>query len=108
MKTEIAQNNVIEALEKSLGVVSIACKAAGVSRTQFYEWMKVAEFKRRVDDIKEITLDFAESKLHKLIDGGNVGATIFYLKTRGKKRGYVEIQEVTVLDPNKKPSWFEE
>ncbi len=108
MKTELAKKSVLEALEKSLGVVTTACKAAGVSRTQFYEWLKEPEFKAKVDEVKEITLDFAESKLHKLIDGGNVGATIFFLKTKGRSRGYVEHQEVTMIDPNKKPSWFED
>jgi len=48
------------------------------------------------DDRKEAMLAaFAESELMKLIKEGNVAATIFFLKTQGKKRGYVERQEVT-------------
>jgi hypothetical protein len=31
----------------------------------------------------------------KLIKDGNVAATIFFLKTQGKRRGYIERQEVT-------------
>jgi hypothetical protein len=36
--------------------------------------------------------------LFKLIKEGNVAATIFYLKTQGKQRGYIERQEVTGAD----------
>ena len=45
-------------------------------------------------DIENVTLDFAESQLHEQIREGNVTATIFLLKTKGKKRGYIERQEI--------------
>ena len=87
-KTEQHKKAVLEALEKSLGVVTTACKIAGVGRTQFYQWLKDdPEFSRQVEDVANITLDFAESQLHKQIKDGSVPATIFYLKTKGKKRG---------------------
>lgn len=85
----------LKALEKSLGVVTTACKMANVGRTTYYEWLdKDPEFKKAVDDFNNIALDFAESKLYELIQEGNVTATIFYLKTKGKKRGYIERQEI--------------
>lgn len=86
----------LEALEKSLGVVNVAARAAGVDRTVHYDWLKKdAAYKQAVDDIQNIALDFAESKLHKQIERGDTTATIFYLKTKGKARGYIERQEVT-------------
>lgn len=94
-KTEHKKKALIEALEKSLGVVTTACKKVGVGRTMFYEYMKDALFAKQVDDISNIALDFAESQLHKQIQDGNTAATIFYLKTKGKRRGYVERQEIT-------------
>ncbi len=39
-------------------------------------------------------MDFAESQLYKQIKEGSTAATIFYLKTKGKKRGYIERQEI--------------
>lgn len=98
-KSNIYKSRLLEALENSLGVVTTACKKANVSRKTFYQYCNDdPEFKKAVDDIENIALDFAESQLHKQIQGGNTAATIFYLKTKGKKRGYVERQEITGND----------
>lgn len=84
----------LAALEKSLGVVTNACRKVGVSRDTFYRWLKEDEdFKRKVEDVSEMSLDFAESKLYKLIADENVTAILFYLKTKGKHRGYKESVE---------------
>jgi hypothetical protein len=40
--------------------------------------------------IEESTLDIAVGTPHKPIEEGNLTATIFYLKTRGKGHGYTE------------------
>ena len=96
----------VAALEKSLGVVSTACKAVDISRQTHYRWMREDdEYKTAVEELSEVAVDFAESHLHKLIRDGNPAATIFFLKTKGKSRGYVERQEIAVAE--KKPlSWF--
>lgn len=87
----------LDALEKSLGVVTAACKAVGIGRTTHYLWMQEdAEYRAAVEGLSDVALDFAESQLHKQIKDGNSTATIFYLKTKGKKRGYIERQEVEV------------
>ena len=92
--TDILKKQLVEALEKSLGVVTSACKVVGLHRSTFYEWYKNDEqFQKEVDSIQDIALDFAESKLHKQIEKGDTTATIFYLKTKGKKRGYIERTE---------------
>ena len=95
-KTVQHKKAIIEALEKSLGVVTTACKKVGVGRSTFYLWIaEDIEFKKAVEDIQDIALDFAESQLHKQIGDGNTTATIFYLKTKGKKRGYLEGIDIT-------------
>lgn len=98
-KTEQHKKAILEALEKSLGVVTTACKKVGVGRTTFYGWLKEdEEFAEKVNDIQNIALDFVESKLFENIREGKTSEMIFYLKTKGKKRGYVERQEITGAD----------
>ena len=94
-KTEHNKKAMLEALEKSLGIVTTACKNVGIGRTIYYEWLKSDElFAKAVKEISNIALDFAESQLHKQIGDGNTSATIFYLKTKGKRRGFVERSEL--------------
>ena len=94
LKTKLAM---LEALEKTLGVVTSAAKIVGIDRTTHYVWLDNDEaYKKAVADIENVAIDFAESHLHKQIKKGNTPATVFYLKTKGKKRGYVEKQELDV------------
>jgi hypothetical protein len=95
--TDITKKAMLEALEKSLGIVTSACKSVDISRETHYRWLREdADYKAAVDALSDVALDFAESQLHKQIKDGNSTATIFFLKTKGKKRGYVERQELDV------------
>ena len=98
-RTEQHKKAMLDALEKSLGVVTSACKTVGIGRTTHYLWMDSdLDYKSAVDSLSDVALDFAESQLHKQIKDGNSTATIFFLKTKGKKRGYVERQEVEAVN----------
>ena len=107
-KTDTKKGLMLETLEKSLGIVSTACKMVDISRQTHYAWLKAdEEYKSAVQSIQDSVLDFAESHLYKLVKEGNPAATIFFLKTKGKKRGYIERQEIEVTE--KKPlSWLDE
>ena len=97
----IKKETILQALENSLGVVTIACKQADVPRSTYYKWLKEdEEFAKDVKEIENIALDFAESQLHTQIKDGSTPATIFYLKTKGKKRGYVERNELDLTTDN--------
>lgn len=115
-KTNTLKNALIKAMIKTLGNVSESCKICGCSRTTYYEYYAEDEdFKKEIDEIGESNIDFVESKLMQLITGftqdevelfsyqGKVKqekvkrlyppdktAIIFYLKTKGKDRGYIE------------------
>ena len=94
-KIQQKKKALLEALEKTLGVVTSACKLVGVDRTTFYKYLKEDEdFARQVKELENVSLDFVESKLFKQIENENVAATIFYLKTKGKNRGYIEKQQI--------------
>ena len=90
-KTLHNKKKLLIALEKHLGVVSSACNEAGISRTTYYDYYKKdSKFKNAVDELQNVALDLVESKLFNQIHNDNPSATIFYLKTKGKKRGYIE------------------
>lgn len=91
------QKMFLRVYDASLCNVSLSCNKTNVGRTTFYYWMKEnPSFKKNVDNIKESQVDFAESKLMQEIRNGNTTAIIFFLKTQGKERGYVERTEQDV------------
>lgn len=106
-KKDTAKNRQIflEAFKNKAGSVTAACRAVGISRKTFYEWKKKSsKFRDQVEMVEEELIDFAESALFKLIAEGNARSTIFFLKTRGKKRGYsekYEAQKANAEDKNK-------
>ena len=92
---EAAMADFLQAYEKSLGVLKPACDMTGMCRKTIWEWRKkYPEFDAACHDCEETAVDFVETKLYKLINDGAEASTIFYLKTKGRKRGYVEKHEV--------------
>ena len=109
----LKKNAMLKALESTLGVVTSACEVVGIDRRTHYRWLNEDEaYRVQVESLTDLAVDFAESQLFELIKGAhrevstpdgeviriqdapNTSATIFYLKTRGKKRGYVERTEL--------------
>lgn len=97
--TRILKRNMLAALQQTLGVVQAACMQVGIERKTHYRWLeKDSKYKQAVEEMTDVALDFAESKLLGQIKSNNTAATIFYLKTKGKKRGYIERVEHGGLD----------
>jgi hypothetical protein len=113
-KLTLKKDAMLQALTVSLGNVTEASAAVGMSRETHYAWLKDdAEYNAAVASLKNVALDFAESQLKKLMEGAerqalthdgeivtikdapNTSAIIFYLKTQGKQRGYIERQELS-------------
>lgn len=94
--TEGNKEKMLIALEKHLGIVTPACKEVGISRNQFYNWCKNdPDFKRRVDELDDVTLDFVETKLLEKIKAGDNKSIMFYMKYKARKRGYTDSIDVT-------------
>jgi hypothetical protein len=94
---DISKEAFIIAYKENFGNITIACESAGVGRGQYKAWCdKDPEFRQRLAEIEpeEIMLDFGEHKLMERIAKGDTLATMFLLKTKGKRRGYIERQEV--------------
>jgi hypothetical protein len=72
-----------------------------VDRVTLYKWIEQEGLEQAVIEGRNTRLDFVESKLDQKIDGGDTTAIIFFLKTQGKSRGYVERQELTGADGKK-------
>jgi ACT domain-containing protein len=99
---EFARTNkalVLECLEKQLGIVSNACKQAGIHRDTFYKWRRSdSEFRAKVDALQEVAKDFGETQLIKNMKEGKEASIIFFCKTRLKDRGYSERHNFTKLE----------
>ena len=94
-----------ETIEKSIvmsfGNLSTAAKSLQIERATLYAWIEQEGLEEAVQEGRNRRLDFAESMLDKGMKDGNMTAIIFYLKTQGKSRGYIERQEVTGADGKK-------
>lgn len=89
----------VEALAKSLGIVSVAAKKVGINRETHRLWVKNdPEYAAAVADIAEDRKDFLESKMHQRINEGSDTMIIFALKTIAKDRGYIEKSELKITN----------
>ena len=102
-KEHIKKKMLIESLENSLGIVSTACTKVNVSRSSFYKWYKEdEEFRKKVDEIDSVKLDFVESQLFKNIQNLKEKSIIFYLQHKGHKRGYIQKQNINLTSNEEK------
>jgi hypothetical protein len=103
------KKDMIECLKKNLGNISNACQQVGIVRQTHYNWLDNDPYYRQeFENIREAAIDFVESKLLQNIQNGSDTAAIFFLKTQGKKRGYVERSEVDISGtPTIKIEWPE-
>jgi len=94
----------LKAFADSKGIIAYACEMTGISRQCYYNWLdNDDDFASKCNDVQESSIDLVEAKLLNAINDDNLTAIIFYLKTKGKKRGYVE-----QIDQNVSSNTFEE
>lgn len=97
------RKHIIDVIYAKQGIVTQVAKALGVSRNAIYDagkrWASVAvALEDAKHDYDETVLDEAEIKLREAVRNGESWALKYVLSTKGKKRGYVERQEVTGKD----------
>jgi hypothetical protein len=98
---------IIEALKATKGMVYLAADKLGCSHQTVYNYIeRYPTVKTEWDSQNGKMGDTAELKLYQAIINGEPWAVAFYLKTKGKTRGYVERSEVTGADGNAIPVAF--
>lgn len=94
------QKKFLEVLRGLALNISAACDSCNIGRTTYYDWYNGnAKFKQEVDNLSESLIDIAESKLMNNILAGKEASVFFFLKTKGKKRGYIETVQQEVTSP---------
>ncbi len=90
-KPQYPTDLIIEALKKTRGKVYVAAAELSIAPSTIYRRAQtVKAVQQEIDTQRETMLDIAEVELFRLIQAGNLGAIIWYLKTIGRTRGYKE------------------
>jgi hypothetical protein len=85
---------VIDAVKQSHGIVANAARVLGIGRNTVYAYMKnYPTIAKAVQDERDEWIDLAEQEMLKKIMRGDTQMIMFFLKTVGKSRGYVETIE---------------
>lgn len=95
-KRELKALKIITAIKESKGLLTMAARKSGIGYTTLWRYTQdFPSVRQAVEESKESMVDFAEGKLFEKISKGNTASIIFYLKTQGKRRGYIERQEIS-------------
>lgn len=90
-KPKYTAEQVTQALRKSNGIIAQAARELGCERQTVYNYIsRYATVKAAYEEAVESTLDMAEAKLLEQIEAGDPQQVRFYLRTKGKHRGYTE------------------
>jgi hypothetical protein len=92
---KIAVDELRAQLEKDKGNIAAAARRFGVSRGTIHNRINESPaLQQALADARESMLDNAESVLYKKVLEGSTPELLFFLKTQGRNRGYVERQEI--------------
>jgi hypothetical protein len=83
------QLDFLSKLKDNKGFIGVTLRELEMTRGEFNEWIgDDLFFEKKVLEIQELSIDYVEEKLLEEIQGGNLQAIQFFLKTKGKERGY--------------------
>lgn len=99
---KVTVSDVLPLIESNRGNVAAIARSLGVTRGTI--WNRCNEsptLMQALTDAREAMIDNAESMLYKKVLEGSTPELLFFLKTQGRHRGYVERQENVVSnDPD--------
>lgn len=94
-KREHMKKRFLKLYSNNLCNVKDTCKELNINRGTYYLWIKNDPlFKEQCDMIQEGLIDLAESQLMTNIKNGKEQSLLFFLRCKGRDRGYVEKKEV--------------
>lgn len=98
-KQKFTAQQMVETIYESKGILAIAARKLACTRQTVHNYVnRYATVKAALEDARETNVDYVEGKLMQAIDSGNIAAIMFFLKTQGKNRGYIERQEIDHSD----------
>ena len=96
---ELHKKLLLEALIKNNGLVGPSCQEVGLNPKTYYQYLKTdPEFKKSVQQINEAVIDWVESKLFEKIREGSEKSIMFFMRHKGRHRGYSETLDISVAD----------
>ena len=91
-----SRHELIESLKIARGNMAQVARVYGCSRQRVQQLVSDdLELTELVSELTDVELDNAESKLYQAIDQGAGWAVCFFLKCRGKGRGWIEKLELS-------------
>jgi hypothetical protein len=99
----VTDGDIAWALKETKGFISKAAEKIGISPSAVYARINASEVLREVkQEIEESLLDTAEIKLSDAVNESKPWAICFYLKCKGKRRGYTENAKEDIETPEEK------
>jgi uncharacterized protein YecE (DUF72 family) len=103
---KVTDKQLIDAIRKNAGIVSGILQTLkteyGIEMTRFAIYKRKESSKKiaeAFEEAEEAVLDIAENNIVEYIKGGNLKATMFYLRLKGRKRGYVTNEQNAEQEP---------
>lgn len=103
---KVTDKQLIDAIRKNAGIVSGILQTLkteyGIEMTRFAIYKRKESSKKiaeAFEEAEEAVLDIAENNIVEYIKDGNLKATMFYLRLKGRKRGYVTNEQNAEQEP---------